>query len=417
LITGVATATVVLCLTAVLSAMLERSGPIRVRHWIEEAQGAMRKLYRSPRRFEAFCFLLSVVAKVTPAVLFFFLVPLVGAVESQRSWLVALGITLAAVAAVEYLNRRLVGHDPEGVLRGLTRAYSLARMLLTPLLGLTATFMPQRNLQRLEEDDDEVSDEEINAFIDVGTREGILDHHEGELVRSVVDFGDTLVRSVMTPRIDLVCASVEASLDEVAEIFAESTHSRIPLYQRSIDQIVGVLHLRDLLRGLRSAPQPPLKKLAKPIWLVPETKPLDEVLKELQERRQQVAVVVDEYGGTAGLVTIEDLLEEIVGEIVDSDEELPPQIQRLPDGGWLFDGRMRVEELERIFNITVDDEPYDTVGGLVFTTFGYVPEPGEVTETHGLRLTVEAVDERRVQSVRAEKLATDEDEEEAGNGQ
>lgn len=409
-------AAIVLSLTAVLSAMLERSGPIRLRHWIEEAQGAMRKLYKSPRRFEAFCFLLSVVAKTTPAVLFLFLVPLMGPLGEPRTWLLALGLTLVFIAAVEYLNRRLVGHDPEAVLRGLTRAYSLARVLLTPLIALTATVMPQRNLQRFEEDDDEVSDEEIAAFIDVGTREGILDHHEGELVRSVVDFGDTLVRSVMTPRIDLVCASVESTLDEVAEIFAESTHSRIPLYQRSIDQIVGVLHLRDLLRGMRDDPQPPLKKLAKPIWLVPETKPLDEVLKELQERRQQLAVVVDEYGGTAGLVTIEDLLEEIVGEIVDSDEELPPQIQRLPDGGWLFDGRMRIEELERIFGIVLDDEPYDTVGGLVFTTFGYVPEPGEVAETQGLRLIVEAVEERRVQTVRAEKLA-DEEEPEAGDGE
>ncbi|MCB1056180.1 MAG: HlyC/CorC family transporter [Acidobacteria bacterium] len=406
MILGAALAAVLgLALTSVLSAMIERSGPIRLRHWVEGAGGRLLALWEAPGRFEAFRFLLSVIAKVAPAVLAILLLLLPeGLVGGHGRWL-ALGLVTLLVLLLELINRRLVGRDPETVLRHLTRFYLLALLLLTPLVAIAAPLMPRLDEERSEEeDDDEVTDEEISAFIDVGTREGILDPHEGELVRSVVDFGYTLVRSVMTPRIDVVCAPVESTLDELADVFVESTHSRIPLYQRSIDQIVGVLHLRDLLRGLRSAEPPTAQELAKPVWLVPETKSLDEVLAELQERRQQMAVVIDEYGGTAGLVTIEDLLEEIVGEIVDLDEELPPQIQRLPDGSWRFDGRMRVEELERLFGLSLDDEPYETVGGMVFTGLGYVPEPGDSVESHGLRFTVETLEDRRIQTVRIERL-------------
>lgn len=392
-------------LTSVLSAMIERSGPIRLRHWAEGAGGRLLALYDAPRRFEAFRYLMSVVAKVAPAVLALIALFLPGPIAGPQGEWLALGLVALLVVVLELVNRRLVVRDPETVLRHLTRLYHLALILLAPLVAITAPLMPRVDDDRSEEDDDdEVTDEEIAAFIDVGTREGILDLHEGELVRSVVDFGYTLVRSVMTPRIDMVCAPLDSTLDELADVFVESTHSRIPLYQRTIDQIVGVLHLRDLVRGLRVEDRPTARDLAKPVWLVPETKSLDEVLKELQERRQQMAVVIDEYGGTAGLVTIEDLLEEIVGEIVDLDEELPPQIQRLPDGSWRFDGRMRVEELERLFGLSLDNEPYETVAGMVFTSLGYVPEPGDSVESHGLRFLVETLEDRRIQTVRIERL-------------
>ena len=391
--------------SSVLAALLERPSPIRLSHWVDEAGGRLQTLYESPRRFEAFRFLLSTFAKLSAAALVVVLAQVQPATLRISGPVLALLVVGLLVSVTELLNRRLVRRDPESALKGLTAAYRLALVPCLPLVAFLAPLMPNGDMERKEEDEDEISDQEIDAFIDVGTREGILDSEESELVRSVVDFGDTWVRSVMTPRIDIVCAPVSQSLEDLATVFVESTHSRIPLHEETIDQIVGSLHLRDLMRGLRSEAPVSARELAKPILFVPESKPLAEVLKELQERRQQLAVVVDEYGGTSGLVTIEDLLEEIVGEIVDQDEELPPQALALPEGGWRLDGRIRIDELARIFDLTLEDESVDTVAGMVFSAFGYVPEVGEAVEVKSLHFVVEEVSDRRIQTVRVEALA------------
>jgi CBS domain containing-hemolysin-like protein len=225
------------------------------------------------------------------------------------------------------------------------------------------------------------------------------------MVWGIVDFGDTQVRSVMTPRVDMVVASEREGLDALAELFLESGHSRIPLYDGSIDKIVGILHIRDLLRGLRSEPRPPARELTKPPFFVPERRPLDELLKEMQARYQQLAIVLDEYGGTAGLVTVEDMLEEIVGEIFDEDEvaaELEPMA--LPDGSWRLDGRTPVEKLDELFGVDLEEEPYETVAGVVLAVRGAVPAGGETVTAHGLRIDVEEVVGRRIRTVRVEKI-------------
>src|SRR6185436_17756471 len=198
----------------------------------------------------------------------------------------------------------------------------------------------------------------IEAFIDVGTREGILEPEQGEWLWSIVDFRDTQVRSVMTPRIDMVCAPIEASLDTLAERFIESGHSRIPLHEGSIDHVVGILHIRDVLRALRLPEPTPVREMIKPPLFIPETKALGELLKELQARFQQVAIVVDEYGGTAGMVTVEDLLEEIVGEIMDEHEALVAELEPVSEGIWRLDGRAHVELLDELFGVDLDDEEF-----------------------------------------------------------
>jgi CBS domain containing-hemolysin-like protein len=228
------------------------------------------------------------------------------------------------------------------------------------------------------------------------------------MVWGIVDFGDTQVRSVMTPRVDMVVASVDEGLDALAERCIESGHSRIPVYEESIDKIVGILHIREVLRGLRSEPRPTLRDLTKPPFFVPERRSLDELLKEMQARFQQIAIVLDEYGGTAGLVTVEDLLEEIVGEIFDEDEVAEPEVTALPDGAWRLDGRTPVEQLDELFGVDLEEEPYETVAGVVLSVHGSVPEPGETIEAHGLRFLVEEVAGRRVQTLRVEKIAAGE---------
>ncbi len=391
-----------------LSALVERSGPIRLRHWAEQAEGRLCRLYEKPVRFEAFRLLLAILAKVAP----------VGLLWAVAAWLVATGLAtpagaaawgalaaLVVVVGAEILNRVLVGWDPESALERLTPVYRTCLIVLSPLVAVSVGAFPAKGVQRrAEEEENEASEDEIEAFIDVGTREGILEPGEGEMLWGIVDFGDTPVRSVMTPRIQVQCAPVESALDDLAALFVESGHSRLPLYEGSIDHIVGILHIRDLLRGTRAADRPSARDLANPPFFVPETKPLGQLLKELQARFQQMAVVVDEYGGTAGIVTVEDLVEEIVGELVDEHEESHPGNHLLPDGAWLLEGTTDVEVLEELFGIELGEVPDETVGGRVFSLHGDVPEVGETVEEHGLRYTVEAVEERRVSLVRVEPV-------------
>ncbi|HSL83804.1 MAG TPA: hemolysin family protein, partial [Thermoanaerobaculia bacterium] len=368
--------------------------------------------YEDPVRFDAFRLLLSTAAKLAPVALFACVAGLFLSLDLGGRLAVPLWAGLAVlpvVVAAEVLNKVLVSRDPERALEGLTGVYRLLLAAGRLLVAGTVALLPTRALLRRPEDeeDDEVSEEEIEAFIDVGTREGILEPGEERLLRGIVDFGDTAVRSVMTPRIQVECALVHAELETLADRFVESGHSRLPLYEGSIDHIVGILHIRDVLKALRLAPgkRPSARELANPPFFVPETKPLGQLLKELQGRHQVMAVVVDEYGGTAGVVTVEDLVEEIVGELEDEHDETHPENRLLPDGAWLLEGGSDVETLEELFGIDLgEDVPWETVGGMVFSLLGDVPSGGESVESHGLRYTVEEVEDRRVARVRVEAV-------------
>jgi len=401
-------------LTATLSALLERSGPIRLRHWAEEAGRSLLALSEAPARFGVFRYLLSLLSRTLPIVVAMLLATLLARWHRAYPLLWSLAAVLALVAITEALNRALVGQDPERALRTLTRVYRIVLWLLSPLVALLAPLVPARAFQRHEEgEESEASDEEIAAFIDVGTREGILEPKEGEWLWGIVGFADTQARSVMTPRIDMICVPVDSTLDSLAERFVESGHSRIPIYEDSVDHIVGILHIRDVLRAVRSAEPPQIRDMLKPPLFIPETKPLDELLKELQARFQQVAIVVDEYGGTAGLVTVEDLLEEIVGEIMDEHEALVAELEPLENGAYRLDGRAHIEMLDELFGVEIEDPEYETVAGLIFSVLGYVPQVGETVESHGLRFIVEAVADRRIQTVRIERIEPTEEAREA----
>ncbi|HKI00518.1 MAG TPA: hemolysin family protein [Thermoanaerobaculia bacterium] len=401
-------------LTATLSALLERSGPIRLRHWAEEAGASLLALSEAPARFGVFRYLLSLLSRTLPILVAMVLATLLERWNRAYPFLWSVGIVVVMVAVTEALNRALVGQDPERALRTLTRIYRVVLWLLSPLVAVLAPLVPAGAFQRHEEgEESEASDEEIEAFIDVGTREGILEPKEGEWLWGIVGFADTLARSVMTPRIDMVCAPVESAIESLAERFIESGHSRIPIYEDSVDHIIGILHIRDVLRGVRAAEPPDVREMLKPPLFIPETKPLDELLKELQARFQQVAIVVDEYGGTAGLVTVEDLLEEIVGEIMDEHEALAAELEPL-ENGYRLDGRAHIELLDELFGVEIEDPEYETVAGLIFSVLGYVPQVGETVESHGLRFIVEAVADRRIQTVRVERI---EPAEEAGEAE
>ncbi len=385
-------------LLAVLSALLERSGPIRLRHWAEEAGGGLRRLFESPARFEAFRYLVSLSAWLLPVAVAGLLWALFAALGVAAGWWLAPVLAAAVLGLVEGVNRPLVDRHAEVALSRLTVVSRAVYGLYRPAVWVAGYFfsLPEA---RDGDEEDEASDEEIDAFIDVGRREGILEPEEEELVRSIVDFGDTQVRSVMTPRVEIRSAPVDTGLEELARIFFDSKHARLPLYRESVDQIAGILHIRDLFEALDAGRETTAEELVNPPHYVPETKPLRELLDELQRLRQQMAIVVDEYGGVAGLVTVEDLVEEIVGEIRDEHEAAASQRVRLDENRWRIAGRTDLEQLGELFDLDFDDLPYETVSGLICGELGYVPKAAEVFASHGLEFTVEEADRRRITSV------------------
>ena len=400
---------------AVLSALLERTGPIRLRHWTQEAGGSLLELYERQAWFEAYRFLLSLVTRLCFAAFFGLLAALLLELRVVRPFLWAFATLCLAVGAVELLNRHLAGRVPEEALARLTPFFRATSWLLRPLLPLFAPLLPApEEAGEDDEAEDEASRAEIEAFIDVGRREGILEESEGDLVRGLVDFGDTQVRSVMTPRIDMICAPHDATPQQVGELVLASGHSRIPVYRGSVDEIVGILHVRDLLRPLLRDGRRPIAELLQPPHFVPETKSLVQLLRELQERHQEVAIVVDEYGGTQGMVTIEDLLEEIFGDLGDTPDTLDPEAVRLPDGSWRISARTHVEDLGRLLGVQLPAEEWETVGGIIFGLLGHVPRVGDTVENEGLRFVVESADHRRARRVRVQRVSGDEQEREVG---
>jgi CBS domain containing-hemolysin-like protein len=400
---------VVLALFA-LSALLERSGPIRLRAWAEEAGGRLLAIHEDTQRFEVLRFLLSVASRLAlVALLLAFLIVALGAGVSRRAAVLwsFLGGALV-VAGADLLNRMLVVHASESALRRLTPVYRVLAFCTSPLAGALARLRPFRARDRGEEEQDEASDEEIEAFIDVGTREGILEPAQADLVRGVVDFGETLVRSVMTPRIDIIAAPIDATLEEAARLLVASRHSRLPVYTVSPDQIAGVLHILDVVEAMQGGGGATLRELVNPPLVVPDTKPLNQLLREFQSSGQQLAIVVNEHGSTAGLVTVEDLIEEIVGDIGVEYEPVAADGGReaLPAGAWRLDGGTHVEELGELFDVKLEDAPFETLGGLVMSAVGAVPKAGESVVAHGLRFTVEAIDGRRIETVRVERAVT-----------
>ncbi len=246
-----------------------------------------------------------------------------------------------------------------------------------------------------------LTEKELQEAINSSEEEGILNESEGDMLQSIFEFGDTIVREVMVPRTDMVCCPLDAKLSTFLELIIRSGHSRVPLYEGSTDKIVGVVYAKDLLRNWGASDDAlKLSDVMRPPYFIPETKRIEDLLRDFRTRRVHMAIAVDEYGGTSGLITIEDLLEEIVGDIQDEYDLEVPWVQLQDDGTLLVDGRANVEELEEFYNIVIPREKFDTVGGYLFHLLGSVPSAGEKIVDNGLVMMVEESDERRIGMVR-----------------
>lgn len=321
-------------------------------------------------------------APVLTGLLVLAVIPLTWAVSSLVSgWWLALVVLVMAVVLVIVtdLVPRTIGRS-----RSSSLAYRLA-----PLLAVSIRLGDAANDLVSDEDEQEADD----ATSD--------NDEELELISSIIEFGDTIVREVMMPRTDMVTLPASASTDEAVDLVLEAGRSRVPLTGENVDDIVGILYARDLLELYdQHSPPRPCLEIAHDPYFVPETKPIADLLREMQANQRHLAIVVDEFGGTAGLVTIEDLLEEIVGEIVDEYDTEEPMVIPLEEGGLLVDARLDVDDLASALGIEFPDADWDTVGGLILGLAGRVPKTGESFEYDDLLLTAEQVQGRRVAMVR-----------------
>jgi putative hemolysin len=255
-----------------------------------------------------------------------------------------------------------------------------------------------------EEEDDDSGD--LQALIDVGEAEGILEEEEGERIHSIIEFGDTRVSEVMTPRPDIVALPETATIREARDVMLESKYSRLPVYRDQIDNVEGIIYVRDLLScWAEGRESESIKPLIRSVYFVPETKPVAELLDEMQKAHVQLAMVIDEYGGVSGLVTVEDILEEIVGEIEDEDiagEELDEIVER-NDGSYEVPASTEIGKIERLFDMELEADDFTTIAGLVINESGKVPAVGETLTIRGLEVEVLEADERRINLLRVKK--------------
>lgn len=293
-------------------------------------------------------------------------------------------------------------HDYRVLLQRMNLVVRVVFPLLRPLYSLTNTFSGDITIGNGDETSFR-ADDEVRAYLDAGARAGVLDEHENTMLQRVLELDEKVVRDVMTPRPDIVAISDEASYEEVVELIYQHPKSRIPVYHDTIDNIVGIFYGKDYVTALGSKePMPPLSEMLRDVYFIPETKVLSELLSDFQRKKVHIAIVSDEYGGTSGMVTIEDLLEEIVGEIIDEHDPAEEKfiMQWGGDRRYMVSARTPISALERELDIEVDDEDFGSVGGFMLHRFERMPEVGDTFDYQGWRFVIDRADERRVHYVR-----------------
>ena len=311
--------------------------------------------------------------------------------------------TFAEVApktfAVQHAERAVM--RVSGLLAFLTY-FAPLRLLTRGFIGVANIVLPGKGLRG----GPFVTEQEILTMADVAAQEASIETGERELIHSIFEFGDTVVREVMVPRPDMVSVDADATVDEAIRIAIAAGKSRLPAFNENTDDIIGLVFLKDLVtRSGSGEGNEPVRQMLRPSHFVPESKRVAELLREMQTEKFHMAVVIDEHGGTAGLVTMEDLLEEIVGEITDEYDLDEPSIEQLPNGAMRVPGRTPIDEVNELFDAELPQEEWDTVGGLVFDALGHVPVEGERARVSGLEFCAERMQGRRIVTVQITRLS------------
>ncbi len=351
---------------------------------------------------------------------------LAGTILAPQAGVIALLVVTALVSVFTIVFGELV---PKAI--ALAHAERLAFLFAPPIDLLGRIFAPlvwlltgiTDAITRLfgisDSQQERFSAEELMILVERGSEQGVIEAEEQQMIGAVLELGQQRVHEVMVPRIDIKALPVTSSLDEIVEVIVSEGHSRIPIYDETVDNVVGILYAKDLLPFFARGDKPEIRTLLRPPLFVPESITVDDLLHNFQRRKVHLAIVLDEYGGTAGLVTIEDLIEEIVGEIQDEYDTEEPMIEPISDLEARVDGRASVDDLTEHFGVELDGEDreqYDTVGGLVYHEIGGVPTVGDTVEVDGLTLTVESTDGRRVGKVLVVKRSQNGDDEAEQDG-
>lgn len=320
--------------------------------------------------------------------------------------LVTFVVSVVSIVLGELIPKGLALANPDRIALVVSGPISLFAKVVSPLVAVLValTKLISKPFGIDPTRTPELSAAEIRLIVEQGSQQGVLEAEEEQMISAVMSLSDSKLHEVMVPRIDIVAIDQDATFDEAVALVLTEGHSRTPLYKESVDHIVGILYAKDLLRIIAAGgPRPRLRDIMRPALFVPESQAVDDLLNELQRRRVHMAIVLDEYGGTAGLVTIEDLLEEIVGEIQDEFDEEEPMKVIVHEGEAILDGRADIDEMGELVDPAIeleDDEEYDTVGGFVYHRIGRVPVVGDTVAVDPFTITVIKVIGRRVGKVR-----------------
>ncbi len=376
----------------------------RVKAMALEEQGEKRatRLVRMLERPERTVNAVTLLALAAQLITSYLLGSLLG---SSGWWIVVLSLVLNVIVFFVFAEAApktwAVQHTEQAALRtsGFLRFvtdFAPIRVIVRGLLGLVNAILPGKGLKK----GPFVTEEEIRQMADVAADEAAIETSERELIHSIFEFGDTVVREVMVPRPDMIAVEADATVDEGIALAISAGKSRLPSFDDSTDNIVGLVFLKDLVaRSTAGEGSEPVRGSLRSPHYVPESKRVAELLREMQTEKFHMAIAVDEYGGTAGIVTMEDLLEEIVGEITDEYDVEEPQVERLPDGTLRVPGRTPIDDVDELLGVELPQDEWDTVGGLVFNTLGHVPVEGECARLSGIEFCAERVQGRRIVSV------------------
>jgi putative hemolysin len=397
---------------ALAETSLVRTSRVKAKSLLDERRRGARQLVRlveHPEQFLNPVLLLVLICQLVSATL-------VGVLASE--WVGPLGVVVGTVFEVvvifvlfEAVPKNWAVHNPERaalfsapIVTAVVR-FPLVRAVSAVLIGL-ANLLIGRGRNGEEEPSANVTESELLAMADVAHADDVIETTERAFIHSIIDFGDAVVREVMVPRPDMLTLEASTTVSEALEEALAAGRSRLPVYEDNVDDVVGLAYAKDLMRAEHDGHGgDPVRAHVRPAHFVPETKRLTGLLREMQDRKFHLSIVVDEYGGTAGLVTLEDLIEELVGEIVDEYDVEEPAVERLPDGSIVVTGRMGVDDADELLDAHLPQGAWDTVGGLVLDLAGHVPEEGEAVEVDGFRLVAERVQGRRIDQVRIVRAA------------
>jgi putative hemolysin len=386
-----------------LHALVDESGP--------RSRKAIARLVDDPYRFRTTILVLNSALTIAATGLTLALTASSGPLQIGGA-LAALFLSILVFS--EVVPKALAMRSPDRAALLLARPMSALALALWPLIALVS--LPLRPIYRLLSGHDSattplVTEEELRLLVNVGEEEGLIEHEERAMIEGVIAFGDTLLREIMVPRVDIVGLERGATLEEAMDVVAASGHSRIPVYDETIDHVIGILYAKDLIPAMRDADRARgIGDLLRPVHFVPETMKVKALLEDLQRRKVHLVVIVDEYGGTAGLATIEDLIEQIVGEIQDEYDTEDPSIQPLSESEYIVDARVLIHDVNELLGLELTAEA-ERLGGLIYEQLGRVPRVGDEVDLDEVVVTVLSV-----KGVRAQKLRLARRQQEAASG-